>query len=59
MPTEMPLERRIRTYAFTHNCDLDKATYMVCVEIVNECKMARSLEGLFDRLSGAVKEEET
>ena len=53
------LVKRIKTYAFTHNCDLDKATYMVCVEIVNECKMARSLEGLFDRLSGAVKEEET
>lgn len=53
------LEKRIKTYAFVHQCDLDKATYMVCVEIVNECKMARSLEGLFDRLSGAVKEEET
>ena len=51
------LVKRIKTYAVTHNCDLDKATYMVCVEIVNECKMARSLEGLFDRLSGTEEKE--
>lgn len=50
------LEKRIKTYAFVHQCDLDEATYKVLVEIVFECKVARTSEGLYDKLSGVETE---
>ena len=50
------LKKRIKTYAFVHQCDLDEATYKVLLEIVNECRDERSTEGLFDKLSGVETE---
>ena len=48
---DSPLERRIKTYAFTHpNCDLDTAAYKVMRDITSETNMTRNTEGLYDRL---------
>ena len=47
---ETPIERRIRTYAFLNDCDLDEASYEVAREIVREAMASRSWEGLYDRL---------
>lgn len=46
------LGKRIRTYAFVHNCDLDKATYEVLREILRETTDRRTTEGLYDALIG-------
>ena len=46
------LGKRIRTYAFVHNCDLDKATYETLREILKESAEKRTTEGLFDALIG-------
>ena len=46
------LEKRIKTYAFVHNCDLDKATYEVLREILKETGEKRTTEGLYDALIG-------
>ena len=61
---DSPLERRIKTYAFTHpDCDLDTATYKVLRDITSEANMTRKTEGLYDRLfkgesDGTGKEKE-
>lgn len=46
------LEKRIRTYAFVNNCDLDEATRRVLVEVLREASMAHTQEGLYDSLFG-------
>jgi len=46
------LKKLIKTYAFVHQCDLDKATYVVLWDLVNDCKLKRASEGLYDRLFG-------
>ena len=47
---ESPLERKVKTYAFTHQCDLDTAAYKVLRDITSETNMTRNTEGLYDRL---------
>lgn len=49
---DSPLERRIKTYAFTHNCDLDEAFYKVIKEVSSELSMTTKKEGLYDRYFG-------
>lgn len=49
---DCPLERRIRTYAFTHQCDLDTAAYKVLRDITSEITQNRKTEGLYDSLFG-------
>ena len=50
---DSPLERRIKTYAFTHpNCDLDTAAYKVLRDITSEITNNRKTEGLYDSLFG-------
>ena len=46
------LEKRIKTYAFVHNCDLDKASFEVLREILKETSDRRTAEGLYDNLVG-------
>ena len=46
------LEKRIKTYAFVHNCDLDKASFDVLREILKETADRRTTEGLYDNLVG-------
>ena len=45
-----PLEKRIRTYAFIHQCDLAEATHKVLVEVLREASAAHTQEGLYDSL---------
>lgn len=49
---ETPPERRIRTYAFNHGCDMDEATYRVIKEVSSEISMNTKQEGLYDRYFG-------
>ena len=49
---DSPLERRIKTYAFTHQCDLDTASYKVLRDITSEITQNRKTEGLYDSLFG-------
>lgn len=49
---DTPLQRRIKTYAFTHQCDLDTAAYKVLRDITSEITMTRKTEGLYDGLFG-------
>ena len=49
---ESPLERKVKTYAFTHQCDLDTAAYKVLRDITSEITMTRKTEGLYDGLFG-------
>lgn len=54
---DSPLERRIKTYAFTHpNCDLDTAAYKVLRDITSEITQNRKTEGLYDSLFGGEME---
>ena len=46
------MEKRIRTYAFVHNCDLDKATFETLREVQKEATEKRTTEGLYDELFG-------
>ena len=45
-----PLQKRIRTYAFQHDCDLDEATLPTLREVVREAAMRSTQEGLYDSL---------
>ena len=45
-----PLEERILTYAFVHDCDPDKAARKVMLTIAREIDSSTSCEGLYDRL---------
>lgn len=44
------LEKRIKTYAFTHDCDLDKATRKVMLAVAKEIEAMTTCDGLFDML---------
>lgn len=44
-----PIEEKIRTYAFTHQCDFDEATYKVLAELMYSLAN-HDVEGLYDRL---------
>ena len=47
------LDRMIRTYAFTHDCDLDHAAWHVLRKLVRELETsAKEPEGLYDRIFG-------
>lgn len=54
-----PLQDRIRTYAFQHDCDLDEATLHVLREILHEAAMRRTQEGLYDSLFVVPVQEKT
>ena len=50
------LDRMIRTYAFTHDCDLDHAAWHVLRKLVRELEMsANEPEGLYDKIFGGKK----
>ena len=51
MKERPPIQNRIISYAFqTPNCSLDKATFHVLRQIVNETTIKRSEEGLYEEL---------
>lgn len=52
------LQNMIRNYAFSHDCDFDRATYKVLRDIVAETGMKRDEAGLYDRLFGEDKKNE-
>lgn len=49
---KIPLQDRIRAYAFQHDCDLDEATYKVLAEIRNEIMTRKTKAGLYYSLFG-------
>ena len=52
------IERRIKTFAFVNNCDLDKATRKVILQVAGELNTRTDTEGLYDELFGDVREQE-
>lgn len=52
------LQNMIRNYAFSHDCDFDRATYKVLRDIVAETGIKRDEAGLYDRLFGEDKKNE-
>ena len=49
---DSPLERRIKTYAFVHDTDVDKASRRVLMQVAREVEMRNDTDGLYDELFG-------
>ena len=50
MKERPPIQNRIISHAFQHNCSLDKATLYILRQIVNETTIRRTEEGLYAEL---------